>query len=86
MGAREARALEALREYSAENGVPNPHGAGWPEAGQVKIVDLSAFTEFAAGRETADEPKRRREQAKRGIDGLVSKKLAATNEDWIWAC
>lgn len=84
LGPVQRRILDSLREYVTNHGQPNPGGTGWPEAGAVSVVNAEGFLAFVSDQMTNDNPKDRRKTAKRALDGLVDKSLAAINRGKIW--
>lgn len=79
------RVLDALREFITDHGVPNPGGAGWPEIGVRKTVDLATFKAFAAAREPdADEPAKANRRVRDMPKKLHGHGITCTNEGRIW--
>jgi len=84
LGSRERRVLDALREYVADHGEPNPGGTGWPERGAFLCVPQDGFLDFAKGREPGDNPKEQRKSARRGFLSLNEKGVVGINSDHVW--
>lgn len=83
--AEQRRVLDALREFITDHGVPNPGGAGWPEIGARKTVDLAMFKAFAAAREPdADEPAKANRRVRDMLKKLHGHGITCTNEGRIW--
>ena len=83
--AEQRRVLDALREFVTDHGVPNPGGAGWPEIGARKTVDLATFKAFAAAREPdADEPAKANRRVRDMLKKLHAHGITCTNEGRIW--
>ena len=83
--AEQRRVLDALREFITDHGVPNPGGAGWPEIGARKTVDLATFKAFAAEREPdADEPAKANRRVRDMLKKLHGHGITCTNEGRIW--
>lgn len=72
---------EALHEFVADCGVPNPSGTGWPDAGRVRIVDLESFRQFANGRFSNSNP---RQSVRRAMKGLQDAGRIGLNQGHIW--
>ena len=76
--------LEALRQFVADHGEPNPGGTGWPEPGRYRTVEEVKFRHFAAGKHHHDTPRERARAVRRAIEALQSKGLVQTNAERIW--
>ena len=77
-------ALEALKQFIADNGQPTPGGTGWPEPGSKNHVNTDEFMTFLKGKMTADSADSRRRTAKRAFDDLLCKGAVQTNEGCVW--
>ena len=73
---------EALHEFAADHGVPNPGGTGWPEAGRFQTVETEAFRAFAQGRFTDSNP---RQSFRRALAALQERGWVAANGGRIWS-
>lgn len=84
-GGKVQRAVqEAFIQFSLDHGVPNPAGTGFPAEGRVKVVDMDAFVEFAAGKVAAKDRNQAKKDVRRAINGLVERRCLASNEGKLW--
>jgi hypothetical protein len=72
---------EALQEYVADHGKPNPGGTGWPEAGRYSVVEIEAFKVFAKGRFTNSNPW---QAVARALKSLQESGRIGANDSQIW--
>ena len=84
LGPVQKMALEALEQFAASCGVPNPGGTGWPEPGTRRCVDCDALLAFLKDKMTSDNPDNRRRMAKRALDDLITKGRVQTNGGMAW--
>lgn len=76
---------DAFFQFVADNGELNPAGTGFPEAGQVRTVDLEAFVQFAAGRIPAASSPAAKKAVRRVIQALVKRKIFVMNAGRLWS-
>ena len=73
---------EALQEFAADHGRPNPAGTGWPEPGRYSVVEAEAFRTFAQGRFVNSNP---RQAYSRALESLQKGNRIGVNDAHIWA-
>ena len=78
--------LEAMREYAADHGEPNPGGTGWPEPGRVRTICNEAFIEWASGKSGAERPRDRRKAVTTAIQKLIQDGFVRMNDRRLWIC
>lgn len=72
---------EALQEFVADHGRPNPAGTGWPEPGRYRVVEAEAFRAFAQGRFVSSN---RRQAYSRALESLQKGNRIGVNDAHIW--
>ena len=83
-GKNQKLVADAFSQFVDDYGRPNPPGTGFAEAGRVRVVDLGAFMDFAAGKIISGKPHEKRKTAREAVEGLVGKKFFAVNGGMIW--
>jgi hypothetical protein len=83
-GAVQTSVANAFSQYVDDHGKPNPAGTGHAEPGRVKVVDVDAFIEFAAGKRPGGKPHEKRKDVRRAVETLSGKGYFTINGGLIW--
>ena len=83
-GAVQVSVAKAFDQYVDDHGRPNPAGTGYAEPGRVRVVDVEAFIEFAAGKRPGGKPHERRKDVKRAVETMEANGFFAINGGVIW--
>jgi hypothetical protein len=83
-GAVQVSVARAFDQYVDDHGKPNPAGTGYAEPGRVRVVDVEAFIEFAAGKRPGGKPHERRKDVKRAVETMEANGFFAINGGVIW--
>lgn len=83
-GAVQTSVANAFAQYVDDYGKPNPAGTGFSEPGRVRVVDVDAFIDFAAGKRPGGKPHERRKDVRRAVETLTTKGFFTINGGLLW--
>lgn len=80
----EARVLQALGQYIADYGKPNPCGTGWRDVDSSRVVQVEPFKAFAGEKQHHETTKERSRAVRDALKGLEKKGIVAFKEEHVW--